>query len=204
GHRVVPRDRAPLHRDLARLRRAGAAAQRHLRGLLVHLLPPRQRRTDPGSRGPPGQPLRSQPSTEEASGRDRPCSRGAGAPRRRGDRVGGVRHAGRAAQSPSQQAVPRRGRRHARLPDHLRLRRQASSARGRHGAGDHRCPRPDRAGRRRAGRELSPRPDQPDQEDVVVVPLQQHPSTLRAARLHLRPAEGAQELRHGEDDRSCM
>lgn len=48
------------------------------------------------------------------------------------------------------------------------------------------------------------RPDQPDQEDVVVVPLQRHPPTLRAARLHLRPAQRSEELRHGEDGRACM
>ena len=46
--------------------------------------------------------------------------------------------------------------------------------------------------------------DLPDQEDVLVVPLQRHPSSLRAARLHLRPTQRAEELRHGEDGRAGL
>ena len=47
------------------------------------------------------------------------------------------------------------------------------------------------------GRGLPARPDRADQEDVLVVPLQRHPPPLRAPRLHLRPPEGAEELRDG-------
>ena len=53
----------------------------------------------------------------------------------------------------------------------------------------------ERAGRWRRGRGLSARSDAPDEEDVVVIPLQRHPPTLRTTRLQLRAAQGVEELR---------
>ena len=50
---------------------------------------------------------------------------------------------------------------------------------------------------------LSARPDRADQEDVVLVPLQRDPGALREDRVHLRPAQGAQELHHGHDRRGA-
>ena len=98
-----------------------------------------------------------QPGAQEALRREGRGARRAGLRRRRGDRVGGVRHTRRAAQHPPPQAVRRRDGRRPRLPDHLHLRRQALPPRRGRRARPARRARPDRGGGRRRGRGLPAR-----------------------------------------------
>ena len=46
--------------------------------------------------------------------------------------------------------------------------------------------------------------EKPTQEGLVVVPLQRHPTGLRADGLRVRPPEGPEELRHEDDGRPSL
>ena len=99
-----------------------AQAQRHLRGLLGHLLPL--------AGASPGADLRQQPRAQVPTGGGGPAH---AAVVFDGTRPSGGRSTGHrtSSQHPSPQAVPRAGRRPPRLPDHVRLRRpRPPTARG--------------------------------------------------------------------------
>ena len=65
-----------------------------------------------------------------------------------------------------------------------------------------RCPRPDRRRRRRHRRGLPPGHSR--QEDLGVLPLQRHSADVRGRRVHLRPTQGEEQLRHEHDGRAGL
>ena len=65
-----------------------------------------------------------------------------------------------------------------------------------------RRPRPDRRAGRWRRRGLPPGHGR--QEDLGVVPLQRHSADVRGRRVHLRPAQGEEQLRHEYDGRAGL
>ena len=174
-------------RGLGHLRCPGRAPQRHLRRLLVHLVPPRLRRAGAGLRGQP-----SAQALPRGAGRAHAAWSWTATARWRGASTGRRRSLPTSITA----STTRPGLQQ--LPDY-RLTcifiDKAYRRRGLTRARDARCARPDRPGGRRGRRGLPAGPLR-RQAGRQLTPLQQHPRALRGVRLHLRPAQGQGPHRH--------